>query len=136
MWGRRRRLRLRRPRQRPADRHGAEPPHAGAIELRDMRMGYREGLPDVLKGCALSVRGGEKIAMLRRGVRRATNHAAVFEDIGKVCIVDFVEQFLCRLQFVKAIRSVSPQVASEFFVPRIQHFHSVLLRNLPQILVL
>ena len=41
-------------------------PAKGEIEVRDVRMGYREGLPDVLKGCSLHIAGHEKIGIVGR----------------------------------------------------------------------
>ena len=45
---------------------GAEWPRLGAIEFCDVRMGYREGLPDVLKECSVSIKGHEKIGIVGR----------------------------------------------------------------------
>jgi len=41
-------------------------PTAGAIKFNDVRMGYRAGLPDVLKGMVLSVAAGEQIGIVGR----------------------------------------------------------------------
>ena len=38
-------------------------PHTGAITLRDVTMRYRAGLPLVLKGLNLKIRGGEKVGV-------------------------------------------------------------------------
>ena len=41
-------------------------PENGAIEFDNIQMRYRPGLPLVLKGLSLSVRGGEKIGVVGR----------------------------------------------------------------------
>ncbi|KIJ14255.1 hypothetical protein PAXINDRAFT_169871 [Paxillus involutus ATCC 200175] len=44
----------------------AEWPSQGAIEFKDVKMSYRPGLPLVLKGISLSIKGGEKIGVVGR----------------------------------------------------------------------
>ena len=44
----------------------AEWPAQGAIEFKDIKMRYRPGLPLVLKGLSLSIRGGEKVGVVGR----------------------------------------------------------------------
>lgn len=41
-------------------------PERGDIEFNNVFMKYREGLPNVLRGISLSVRGGEKIGIVGR----------------------------------------------------------------------
>jgi ATP-binding cassette subfamily C (CFTR/MRP) protein 1 len=41
-------------------------PESGAIEFTDLVMSYRPGLPPVLRGVSLHVRGGEKIGVVGR----------------------------------------------------------------------
>ena len=41
-------------------------PQHGAIKFEDISMSYRPGLPDVLKGISLDVKGGEKIGVVGR----------------------------------------------------------------------
>jgi ABC-type multidrug transport system fused ATPase/permease subunit len=41
-------------------------PEAGAIEFKDLEMRYRPGLPNVLHGISMSIRGGEKIGIVGR----------------------------------------------------------------------
>jgi hypothetical protein len=50
-------------------------PEHGAVEFNDVKMSYRPGLPNVLKGISVKVRGGEKIGVVGRsayfhGIRR------------------------------------------------------------------
>jgi len=41
-------------------------PEKGAIEFKDLSMRYRPGLPNVLHGISMSIRGGEKIGIVGR----------------------------------------------------------------------
>lgn len=41
-------------------------PARGAIEFKDVVMQYRPGLPFVLKGLSLSIKGGEKVGVVGR----------------------------------------------------------------------
>jgi ABC-type multidrug transport system fused ATPase/permease subunit len=43
-------------------------PHAGAIEIRDLRLRYREGLDIILKGLTLSIEPGDKVGICGRTV--------------------------------------------------------------------
>lgn len=55
-------------------------PHTGAIEFRDLHMSYRPGLPPVLRGVSLTIRGGEKIAVVgRTGAGNAYLYLSVAE---------------------------------------------------------
>ena len=41
-------------------------PTKGTLELNDVTMSYREGLPPVLKGISMTIRDGEKIGVVGR----------------------------------------------------------------------
>ena len=41
-------------------------PETGAIEFKDLEMRYRPGLPNILHGISISIRGGEKIGIVGR----------------------------------------------------------------------
>jgi ATP-binding cassette subfamily C (CFTR/MRP) protein 1 len=41
-------------------------PETGAIEFKDLEMRYRPGLPNILHGISMSIRGGEKIGIVGR----------------------------------------------------------------------
>ena len=44
----------------------ADWPAKGAIEFKDLTLRYRPGLPNVLHGISLTIRGGEKIGIVGR----------------------------------------------------------------------
>ena len=44
----------------------ADWPTKGAINFKDLTMRYRPGLPNVLHGISLAIRGGEKIGIVGR----------------------------------------------------------------------
>jgi ABC-type multidrug transport system fused ATPase/permease subunit len=41
-------------------------PSAGNIDIKNLHLAYRKGLPDVLHGISASIRGGEKIGIVGR----------------------------------------------------------------------
>lgn len=49
-------------------------PPAGAVELKDVFMSYRAGLPPVLKGINLAIKGGEKIGVVGRTGAGSESH--------------------------------------------------------------
>lgn len=55
--------------EKPDVKPPVEWPSQGAVEFKDVRMSYRPGLPEVLKGISMSVRGGEKIGVVGRYVK-------------------------------------------------------------------
>lgn len=58
------------PQEAPHEIEGRKPPpqwpERGAVEFNDVKMAYRPGLPNVLKGISVKVRGGEKIGVVGR----------------------------------------------------------------------
>ncbi|CAE6379048.1 unnamed protein product [Rhizoctonia solani] len=57
-------------------------PNHGTIEFRDLVMNYRPGLPPVLRGVSLHVRGGEKIGVVgRTGAGKSSLMAALFRIV-------------------------------------------------------
>ena len=50
----------------PDRKPAPEWPANGAIDFQDVKMRYRPGLPFVLKGFSMSIRGGEKIGVVGR----------------------------------------------------------------------
>ncbi|KZT29601.1 ABC protein [Neolentinus lepideus HHB14362 ss-1] len=57
-------------------------PSEGAIEFRNVKMSYRKGLPLVLKGISMKVRGGEKIGIVgRTGAGKSSLMLALFRIV-------------------------------------------------------
>ena len=57
-------------------------PSQGAIEFKDVTMRYRPGLPLVLKGLSMQVKGGEKIGVVgRTGAGKSTVMLALFRIV-------------------------------------------------------
>lgn len=54
------------PPQRPENKPPPEWPTAGRVEMENICLRYRPGLPIVLKNISLSVEGGEKIGIIGR----------------------------------------------------------------------
>lgn len=52
--------------EKPDVKPPSEWPSQGAVEFKDVRLSYRPGLPEVLKGISMSVQGGEKIGVVGR----------------------------------------------------------------------
>lgn len=58
------------PQEAPYEKEDVKPPQEwplrGAVEFKDVVMSYRPGLPSVLKGISINVRGGEKVGVVGR----------------------------------------------------------------------
>ena len=52
-------------------------PDRGVIEFKDVRLRYREGLPEVLKGVSFATRAGEKVGIVGRYVPPEQGRAVV-----------------------------------------------------------
>lgn len=57
-------------------------PQKGAIEFKDIKMSYRPGLPMVLKGISIDVKGGEKVGVVgRTGAGKSSLMLALFRIV-------------------------------------------------------
>ena len=54
------------PHEIPEAKPPADWPSSGNIEFKDLTLRYRAGLPNVLHGITMSIRGGEKIGIVGR----------------------------------------------------------------------
>ena len=54
------------PHEIPAQKPDEKWPENGAVKFNDITMSYRPGLPNVLKGVTLDIKGGEKIGVVGR----------------------------------------------------------------------
>ena len=65
-------------------------PTKGAISFKDLTMRYRPGLPNVLHGISLTIRGGEKIGIVgRTGAGKSSITLAllrIVEFVGSITI--------------------------------------------------
>lgn len=57
-------------------------PKSGAVKFENVVMSYRPGLPNVLKGISLDVKGGEKIGIVgRTGAGKSSLMLALFRIV-------------------------------------------------------
>ena len=54
------------PHEVPETKPPADWPQRGSIEFNEVRMSYRPGLPNVLHGITMAIKGGEKIGVVGR----------------------------------------------------------------------
>jgi len=88
-------------------------PSDGAIDFRDVVMGYRPGLPAVLKGISMSIRAGEKIGVVgRTGAGKSSLMVALFRLVelnsGSICI-DEVDISSLGLRDLRSKIAIIPQ---------------------------
>ena len=88
-------------------------PATGSIRFEDCRMRYRPGLPDVLCGLSLSVRGGEKVGWCgRTGAGKSSVMVALLRMVelsgGKV-FIDSVDIASVALATLRSRVSIIPQ---------------------------
>ncbi|KAL5632055.1 hypothetical protein ACGC1H_000172 [Rhizoctonia solani] len=93
-------------------------PSHGAIEFRDLVMSYRPGLPPVLRGVSLSVRGGEKIGVVgRTGAGKSSLMTALFRIVeltsGSI-LIDGLDISQMGLGAVRPKIAIIPQEAGIF----------------------
>ncbi|CAE6465228.1 unnamed protein product [Rhizoctonia solani] len=93
-------------------------PTHGAIEFRDLVMSYRPGLPPVLRGVSLRVRGGEKIGVVgRTGAGKSSLMAALFriaELTSGSILIDGLDIGQMGLSAVRSKIAIIPQEAGIF----------------------
>ncbi|CCM01415.1 uncharacterized protein FIBRA_03466 [Fibroporia radiculosa] len=88
-------------------------PAQGAIEFKDVVMRYRSGLPFVLKGLSMNVKGGEKIGVVgRTGAGKSTLMLALFRivelHLGSITI-DGIDIAKIGLKDLRSKISIIPQ---------------------------
>ncbi|KAI0733631.1 ABC protein [Fomitopsis betulina] len=88
-------------------------PASGAIDFKDVVMRYRPGLPFVLKGLSLSIRGGEKVGVVgRTGAGKSSLMLALFRIVelssGSIGI-DGIDIATIGLKDLRSKLSIIPQ---------------------------
>ncbi|KAG2140137.1 ABC protein [Suillus clintonianus] len=91
----------------------AQWPEHGAVEFNDVKMAYRPGLPNVLRGISVKVRGGEKIGVVgRTGAGKSSLMLALFRIVelsGGSITIDGVDISTMGLQDLRSKISIIPQ---------------------------
>ncbi|KAG1817968.1 ABC protein [Suillus subaureus] len=95
------------------ERSPAQWPEHGAVEFNDVKMAYRPGLPNVLRGISIKVRGGEKIGVVgRTGAGKSSLMLALFRIVelsGGSITVDGVDISTIGLKDLRSKISIIPQ---------------------------
>ncbi|KAG1770993.1 ABC protein [Suillus occidentalis] len=91
----------------------AQWPEHGAVEFDDVKMSYRAGLPNVLRGISVKIRGGEKIGIVgRTGAGKSSLMLALFRIVelssGSITI-DGVDISTIGLNDLRSKISIIPQ---------------------------
>ncbi|KAG1828571.1 ABC protein [Suillus variegatus] len=91
----------------------AQWPEHGAVEFNDVKMAYRPGLPNVLRGISVKVRGGEKIGVVgRTGAGKSSLMLALFRIVelsGGAITIDGVDISTIGLKDLRSKISIIPQ---------------------------
>ncbi|KAG1891771.1 ABC protein [Suillus fuscotomentosus] len=91
----------------------AQWPEHGAVEFNDVKMAYRPGLPNVLKGISIKIRGGEKIGVVgRTGAGKSSLMLALFRIVevsGGSITIDGVDISTLGLKDLRSKISIIPQ---------------------------
>ncbi|KAG1903686.1 ABC protein [Suillus fuscotomentosus] len=80
-------------------------PEHGAVEFNDVKMAYRPGLPNVLKGISIKIRGGEKIGVIGRTGAGKSSLMLALVDISTLGLKDLRSKISIIPQDVWTIHS-------------------------------
>ena len=112
-------------------------PHAGAIEFRDVVMGYRPELPAVLRKCSFTIGGGQSVGIVgRTGSGKSSLLVALFRLVnvrGGSILIDGIDAATLPLHALRARIGIIPQdpVLCVHGIPTRAPYPSRLLRHLP-----
>ncbi|KAF9237596.1 putative YOR1-ABC transporter [Melanogaster broomeanus] len=91
----------------------ADWPSHGALEFNDVKMSYRPGLPLVLNGISLSIKGGEKIGVVgRTGAGKSSLMLALYRIVelsGGSIVLDSIDISTIGLKDLRTKISIIPQ---------------------------
>ncbi|KAG1737805.1 ABC protein [Suillus lakei] len=91
----------------------AQWPQHGAVEFTDVKMAYRPGLPDVLRGISVKVEGGEKIGVVgRTGAGKSSLMLTLFRIVelsGGSITIDGIDISTIGLKDLRSKISIIPQ---------------------------
>jgi ABC-type multidrug transport system fused ATPase/permease subunit len=92
------------PHELPERRPHAPWPSGGRVELQDVVLSYRPGLPSVLKGLSMSVKAGEKIGIVGRSVvprpiKVSASQCEVIQNWGREIVAYGSNLSTCRVDF-------------------------------------
>ncbi|RKP09032.1 putative ATP-binding cassette transporter protein YOR1 [Thamnocephalis sphaerospora] len=97
----------------PDNRPDERWPSRGAIEINQLELAYRKGLPNVLHGVSASIRGGEKIGVVgRTGAGKSSIMVALFrlvEVSGGSISIDGVDISSLGLRDLRSRLAIIPQ---------------------------
>jgi ABC-type multidrug transport system fused ATPase/permease subunit len=88
-------------------------PSAGQIQFQDLKIRYRQGLPLVLHGVSLNIKGGERIGIVgRTGAGKSSLMVALFrivEAAGGSIVIDGVDISKIGLDALRSKLAIIPQ---------------------------
>ncbi|KAG2348012.1 ABC protein [Suillus weaverae] len=88
-------------------------PEHGAVEFNDVKMAYRPGLPNVLRGISVKISGGEKIGIVgRTGAGKSSLMLALFRIVevsGGSITIDGIDISTIGLKDLRSKISIIPQ---------------------------
>ncbi|KIK99142.1 hypothetical protein PAXRUDRAFT_132675 [Paxillus rubicundulus Ve08.2h10] len=88
-------------------------PSQGAIEFKDVKMSYRPGLPLILKGISLNIKGGEKIGVVgRTGAGKSSLMLVLYRIVelsGGSIVLDGIDVSTIGLKDLRTKISIIPQ---------------------------
>ncbi|KAG1832564.1 ABC protein [Suillus subalutaceus] len=91
----------------------AQWPEHGAVEFNDVKMAYRPGLPNVLRGISIKIGGGEKIGVVgRTGAGKSSLMLALFRIVelsGGSITIDGIDISTIGLKDIRSKISIIPQ---------------------------
>ncbi|KAF9234111.1 ABC protein [Melanogaster broomeanus] len=109
-------------------------PSEGALEFNDVKMSYRPGLPLVLNGISLSIKGGEKIGVVgRTGAGKSSLMLALYRIVelsGGSIVLDGIDISTIGLKDLRTKISIIPQDLNHVVIAKPLLFSGTIRSNL------